>query len=75
VGYRYFTEKGDKFDNDKQLKYFGWFKKYDEWIHVSSPRLRVAGYMTSILSPNNTSGHDYIDDTNDESISIEGVHP
>ena len=37
VGYRTFDENGPRPDEDRGMNFFGWSKKYDVWIAVTSP--------------------------------------
>ena len=39
VGYRYYHENGQKTDSEGKA-YDGWSDRYDEWVSVTSPRVR-----------------------------------
>ncbi|KRW99755.1 Armadillo-type fold [Pseudocohnilembus persalinus] len=72
VAYRYYRENGVKTEQNTQRNYFGWHAKYDEWITVSSPRIKKAGYVTDILHAQHIKPSNIIDDACDEFYEIDG---
>lgn len=69
IGYRIYDPKGDKVDSNG--RYFGWTKKFDEWLNVHSPRIHKKNFMVNkfYIPKKNLSGssnyEEIIDDAND----------
>lgn len=73
VGFRYFTEDGNKTDETNGRKYVGWYNKYDEWKSVIDITIQPEGsirqYYTIVYK--NSLTYDSVDDLADPIYCID----
>jgi hypothetical protein len=72
VGYRTYTEDGDKIDDDDKA-FTGWSPKYDEWFPVTTTRIaKPRTHAFKFFAVVSTRADPVVDDSNDILFKEEG---